>query len=442
MNRRSVTFHTKDRDQIDISMKNVRLVIELLSFSVTIFLSVILSYFQYKQYVDNQDLSSITYRKFHSNMKDIYPTFSICLYSSFGMIFKQDTNILGYEGWKGGNIYRKILLGDENVKSDFREIEFDGITVDLLEDVILTFQEVTKGNNQAKDRNLKLGKETRPLELSYQDPNQICVSRKRKSEPKSMMNYESVKMDAKLLYNITADLHIYIHKLNELTKVLHQPIMSFSLNDFKQVAKNPALDNHYHFNINHIEIIRNRPDGDPPCNNSLLDNDSQFRHVVVNEVGCIPPYWKRFFLFSSQLQVQSFPDCAHQEQFRWINQMFLPDFNVENATKLYLKSCNEMNYVIEKTKSSTTEHKKIILQFNYHCEEYKEVINHKAYELQTFLTHIWGIFGFLILWIIILIPKLTKTRCSCTKDTTIEVDEHNNGIIQSKKYTIARYQPS
>ena len=358
-------------------MRNVRLVIEAFCFCVTFVFSVILGYFQYQEYNDNHDISSVTYRKFNAGLKDVYPSVSICLYSSFGMIFKQDKNILGYEGWKGGNLYRKILLGEENIRKNFFEVGFDNIAIDLSEDIIISFHKVTKGDNVGKEWKIKGDTEATPFQLSYQDPNQICVSRQRKPKIGSILSYEILKMDASLLYNITADLHVYIHKPNELTKVLHKPIMSYSLNDFKKVVQSPPINTQYHFDINRVEMIRNRPDGNPPCNKSLIDDDSQFRHVVVHEVGCIPPYWKRFFLFSSQLQIQSFPDCVHREQFRWINKMFLPDFNVENATKLYLKSCNEMNYVITKMKSSISERKELILQFNYICEEYKVSQNTK-----------------------------------------------------------------
>ena len=358
-------------------MRNVRLVIEVFCFCVTFIFSVILGITQYQQYGENNDISSVKYRKLYNSLSDVYPSFSICLYSSYGMIFKQDRNILGHIGWKGGNLYRKILLGDENIVRNFQHVQFEDVAIDLLGDIIIAFQEVHKGNQVVNEWRRKNSKLTVPFKLSYQDPNQICVTRQRNNKIGSTLNYETLKMDANLLYNITADLHIYIHKLNELTKVLHKPIMSFSLNDFKELIQNPSLNNHYHFNINHIEMIQNRPDGNPPCNKSLIDDDSQFRHVVVQEIGCIPPYWKRFFLFSSQLRIQNFPDCINKNQFRWINEKFLPDLNVENATKLYLKSCDDMNYVITKTKSSSSERKKLILQFNYICEEYKVFQNTK-----------------------------------------------------------------
>ena len=101
----SVSILAKGIEQLIVSMRNVRLVIEAFCFCATFVFSVILGYFQYQEYNDNHDISSVSYRKFNTGLKDIYPSVSICLYSSFGMIFKQDKNILGYEGWKGGNIF-------------------------------------------------------------------------------------------------------------------------------------------------------------------------------------------------------------------------------------------------------------------------------------------------------------------------------------------------
>ena len=75
----------------------------------------ILTYSQLKNYIANRNTSFIAYRKFNSQQKDLYPSFSICLYSSFGLIFNQNKDILGVKGWRGGHLYRKMLLGEDSI---------------------------------------------------------------------------------------------------------------------------------------------------------------------------------------------------------------------------------------------------------------------------------------------------------------------------------------
>ena len=360
-------------------MNRTRIIYEILIYFVVFCFGLLFGYRQYQRYMNNHDISSISYRRFNSESKDAYPSYSICLYSSFGMIFKQDKNILGLKGWKDGSLYRKILLGEESVmeKSRFSEIDFDSVSVNLLEDIINSFEIVTKHENIVHEyKNLRPTKNyLKKFVHVYQDPNQICVTRNRIFTKGLILNYELLKLDADLLYNITADLHIYIHTPGQLTRILHKPTISFSLYDFKEMVQNspPKLqNNNYHFNINYVEVMQNRPDGITPCNETLHDDDAQYRQVVTHKVGCIPAYWKRFFLFSStKLSIQSLPDCVHQDLLHRINKFYLPDLNVENATKLYLEPCRKMKSIISVTKTSVSERKKLVLQFDYTHEDYK-----------------------------------------------------------------------
>ena len=137
------------------------------------------------------------------------------------------------------------------------------------------------------------------------------------------------------------------------------------------MIEGPTSNNNYHFNVNQVEVIRNRPDGTLTCNKTLNDDDSQYRQVIVQSIGCIPSYWKRFFLFSSKLKIQGLPDCVNRDDYLRINKLFLPDLNVINATKLYLQPCDRMKSIISTTKSSASERRTLLLQFDYICEEYK-----------------------------------------------------------------------
>ena len=69
--------------------------------------------------------------------------------------------------------------------------------------------------------------------------------------------------------------------------------------------------------------------------------------------------------------VPYFPECVYKHQFLSINQHYLPDENVQNATKLYLRPCNEMTAAISTTKYTAGNSNKLILQFNFMHEAYK-----------------------------------------------------------------------
>ena len=358
---------------------NVRKVIQPVFQFFTVFLAGLICYIQYQYYAKSHDFSVITYRKFNTASKDIYPSFSVCLYSSFGMIFKHK-NILGENRWKGwtmqrvlNNLYRKALLGEGDVKCRFKNITFEEATFNLLDDIVHLFRAFTKQGLIIEEWNRRSsGIDPAPLINSYQDPNQICISRKRSYVKDLTLNYETLMLDVDMLYKITADLHIYIHKPGELTRILHKPTLSFSLNDFKDMLGILPVNNHHYLRINYVEMIRDRSDAIiPTCNSTLFDDDVRYRDEVMRNLRCVPSYWKRFLSDSKNSNPANLSDCVHTFQLRQINKLYLPDLNVENATKLYLRSCNQMKTIISTTTSSVGDRKNLVLQFDFVHEEYK-----------------------------------------------------------------------
>ena len=360
------------------TMITVKKVAVFIVYICVLALAFVLTYFQIKSYLANRNTSFIAYRKFNTEPKDIYPSFSICLYSSFGLIFNQNKEILGVKGWRGGHLYRKMLLGEDSILTRYiyREINFDEVKVDMLKDIIKAFHTVTKQGTVVEDKEIQKWGVRTPYTFGYQDPNQICVTRKRLFEKELILNYEKVTIDTEMMYNITADLHVYIHRPGELTRILHRPILSFSLNDFKEILRNPQRDNHYHLQINQVEATRNRPDDAiNPCNETLFDDDEMYRNVIIQKIGCIPAYWKRFQRIHSNYNIPNLPECFQQNQLYRINKSFLPDLNVGNATKEYLKPCNSMKTIMNVVKYSASERRTLVIQLDHVYEEYKVCID-------------------------------------------------------------------
>ena len=355
-------------------MITVKKVIVLIVYVSVLTLACILTYFQLRLFLANHSTSSITYRKFNTDKVDLYPSFSICLYSSFGLIFNTSKDILGVKGWRGGLLYRKMLLGEDSILTRYiyRELDFDTVAIDMLKDIIKTSQTVTKQGIVVEDEVVQKRGSSASLIHGYQDPNQICVTRNRIYTKDLILNYEKIIIDIEMLYNITADLHVYIHRTGQLTRMLHRPILSFSLNDFKEILRNSLKDNVYHLQINQVETTRNRPDdASGPCNHTLFSDDSKFRDVIINNLGCVPAYWKRFEQLHSVRTNKDLPTCVQQKQLYRINKSFLPDLNVENATKEYLKPCDSMKAIINVVKYSSSKRKDIVVQFDHMYEDYK-----------------------------------------------------------------------
>ena len=86
-----------------------------------------MTYLQFKYYLNNEDLVSISHQRYNNNEKDEYPTFTICFYG-YADIFKQyheifnSTNATRYS-------YSKYLRGYlKPYPTQFSDTRFDDVT--------------------------------------------------------------------------------------------------------------------------------------------------------------------------------------------------------------------------------------------------------------------------------------------------------------------------
>ena len=68
---------------------------------------------QFQLYVNNEDSSSVSYRKFNAEPQDTYPTYTVCISSVYGDIFKGDDflGISSISPLPSSVVYNLILLG-------------------------------------------------------------------------------------------------------------------------------------------------------------------------------------------------------------------------------------------------------------------------------------------------------------------------------------------
>ena len=68
---------------------NLREIVSVKLFQgMCILLVVLMSYHLLLQYLKNEDSSSVSFRKFNNDERDVYPSFSICMHSVKGATLK------------------------------------------------------------------------------------------------------------------------------------------------------------------------------------------------------------------------------------------------------------------------------------------------------------------------------------------------------------------
>ena len=111
-------------------------------------LVIYMTYEQFLQYLKNEDSSSVSFRKFNDEKRDLYPSFSICMHSTEGAIIKKNSEFK--EDPIESELYHKMLTGKTNLNESFHGIEFDNIAVDILNEFVDMFVSYTK---QGQDLN-------------------------------------------------------------------------------------------------------------------------------------------------------------------------------------------------------------------------------------------------------------------------------------------------
>ena len=107
------------------------------------------------------------------------------------------------------------------------------------------------------------------------------------------------------MYNAT-EMQIFIHHPGQLIRSLAIPSFTSSFQDYQH---NKQLS----FKMAQTTMIRKRPDYNDPCNSAMQDYDKYLMNVVINETGCIPPYWKEIVQ-----DIPRFTVCSSQEQLQMV----------------------------------------------------------------------------------------------------------------------------
>ena len=287
-----------------------------------------------------------------------------------------------------------MILGMEDIPSNFSSIDYDEVTIDffnVLNGVAFT---LTKRNAGMIPMYV----------ISHQDPFRICYTRKYPYERNLVLDHDNLLLNPRKLaaLDIQTQLEVYVHQEGQLLRHLSQP--AFSLHNWDLI---PLLDAYeggryggfsyeIKFRVTGVEVLRKRSNGATPCNLSLIDEDAKWRNIIIDTLGCVPVFWKRFVSNSSVHQI--LPDC-NKVQYKKLYLEYLTtdegyNYNFENAASRYINPCTQMGTAVTiTTKTNNFILDQINMYLIYATEEYKETVNNKAYNFETLCSQVGGFIG-------------------------------------------------
>jgi len=238
-----------------------------------------------------------------------------------------------------------------------------------------------------------------PLYVSYITPLMKCFTRKVEFEKNMIKVEDSMQIHKDVLDNITK-------KDNALTlkMYLHHPL--HQVRSFGTEVTNHLLNPNYQYTIGYpdlkitvsdVKVLRRRHDSNTPCNPDADNQDYFFQKAAINEIGCIPPYWKSFMNGSNYGTSFCRNSTQLETAFNYFEKVFRNDRQI--SLKNEDAPCGEMSVIsnvesLTKNKDNAKLSKKTIkITFRYPGKQYRETVNSQAYLFQSLLSSVGGYIG-------------------------------------------------
>ena len=335
-----------------------------------------------KRYIDNEDSSSIAFRKFNEGPRDKYPVVTFCFSGgNEGNLFIYNEKRLLKKGLSVSR-YWGMITGRENSTAD--EIKklpnFHYVTMNLKK-VTKYYRTLNGDMRYLKEFGLidapkpALNKSSLPFNVSYQNPNKICYTQRVSYKQEYIKLEDTISLDAKKLlkYKKSSDntdrLHIYVHYQG-------QTIRSFGKYVFVTPITENEMKKRIEIRLSSFIILRRRVDGRISCHPNSEGDDARYRDLILKKLRCLPLYWKNFDNSSSGLgpcvSVDQLQNAFVESKYR----------NVGKTLSKISHPCTELSVT---SSVDMRDNDNLVLNFQYRNDQYMEITNLRD-------------FGFISLW--------------------------------------------
>ena len=335
--------------------------------------------------------------------------FEELLISKYAINAKQFNELL-----KGKNVEKRhwnTSLTFEN----FSFIEYNDFTFEF-EQFLETFSDAAiKFGTKDKNHTRVYGtspkqNETWPFFLNYNDPDNICFTRKNDAIDNLIRTSDMIWMDMQYFKYSKVFLHVYLHHTGHLVRSLGNPHLKIYGNEIHDWNSKITLK------INHVSILRKRENSKIPCDKDLQNDDNKFRQSIVKRVGCVPIYWTPLIFNQSNIKT-----CKTSAEMGEIYHYLT---HKETIMSLYDQPCDYMKISAE-TIQQPNYQRYIMLQFAYMIENYEEYVNHREFGIEGLGAGIGGYVGIFLGYSFLQIPSTINNLWMRLKQfrTTLQIKD-------------------
>ena len=343
-----------------------------------------MTYLQFKYYLDNDDLASISYRTFNKEETDEYPTFSICFgeYEE-GTIFQQS-----HDAFTSNNItpksYSNYLSGSvKDYPDQFNAIKFDDVIKDIYAGYLMHTME-----DYFQEGNFKEGSvEMLP---TYRNHRELCLTKNTFHRKNIQQLVDVVGLNSSMLNTGKLVVRIYVHHKGQLLRSF-----GFSEGYSSEFYPTKNLENGIlrKIYIGQVDVLRKRAKGKIPCDPHMQDEDEYRIDQAIKSTGCIPTFWEPF---AARVRLnQTTPICRDVMEYNKVaKQIHNILTNFETNHGIYKSPCTMM--MISTTTGDEPDFKEpgvLAIELVHKQNLYREILNTEAYTSETLLGQFGGFVG-------------------------------------------------
>lgn len=383
---------------------------------------------QIVRYLENNDTSRVGYKTFNESPQDRYPDFTLCLATSQtdigieqnpGLVYSYfdetefylEPGIFGLSradygqllkgkivsNWHGG------MYGGRMVDIDIRNVsDMDVRRLTIKPDEIFSTIEFSARHENDSVFWSELGEDAgafgkivvrTPLQLSFQDPETICITRKYEEPPLThrLTDLLYILQEKLKKFNEFVMLRFYVHHPGQLIRSFDKPAYETILGDFEWERNLLTLA------ISQVSVLRRRKDANSPCNPDLDDEDFFIRKTIISRVGCIPIYWK--FLLDEKIDVR---ECKSGTDLETV---YYHTTNLREIFSTLLPPCDDMQVGVSVDHNRRYGSRLLGIHLTYTGNTYQEILKEREFSFETFWSSVGGFVGIFMGYSLLQIPE-------------------------------------
>ena len=355
-----------------------------------LFEQLVLTIFCIRDYILDQDITLVEYKRFHGEPDAIYPSITLCIYKPFipSKIEGLGANVNIYS-------YKDFLFGYDydGWNSSFSSINYDNVSINILD--YLKYVEMNLLNNDnlrwdvENNSHLLTNHDARWLNHDTVKPPEIYVSGRMHNKKCFTMNIPMVENKRIYSVEMNMDKDIFPYGIirpdrNQFFITLHYPFQLLRSYVFSRVRWPSSIKETDCFqlrvSVGSTEVLKRRNKYTDPCNDALETHDNITFLRMIEDIGCSPTHWK----IESDLQ-----ECNNIKQYKNMNTLL-------QDAEGYLPPCKSIERLVTMAAGSKCDQTDRIFRLKFYFQEpmYKQINVLRAYGFQSLVGNAGTIDGF------------------------------------------------